>query len=234
MSNRELPYVLGGSRESSKASGILRHACYAQHGNQDRYSPGTKGSRRCNGVFASQPPSRLPDLRSRWRMRSSGNVKLGQPDNFLYFISGPILSRCKNFCLEQDQSLQFGSDRSRFSEVKRAVVDKNVGPVVKMIMTRCIHCTRCVRFAKEVAGIEDLGMTGRGRDSEITTYVSKLMGSELSGNVTDICPVGALTAKPNAFTYRQWELKSTESIDVHDAIGSNIRVDTKGTEVTVA
>jgi len=134
-------------------------------------------------------------------------------------------------CDLQDQAMVFGSDRSRFTEAKRTVVDKNLGPLVKTVMTRCIHCTRCVRFAKEVAGIEDLGVTGRGRDAEIGTYVQKTMQSELSGNVVDLCPVGALTSKPTAFTYRSWELRSTDSVDVSDALGSNIRVDSRGSEV---
>ena len=134
-------------------------------------------------------------------------------------------------CDLQDQAMVFGSDRSRFTEAKRSVVDKNLGPLVKTVMTRCIHCTRCVRFAKEVAGIEDLGVTGRGRDAEIGTYVEKTMQSELSGNVVDLCPVGALTSKPTAFTYRSWELRSTDTVDVSDALGSNIRVDSRGSEV---
>lgn len=134
-------------------------------------------------------------------------------------------------CDLQDQAMSFGSDRGRFTEVKRAVADKNLGPLVKTVMTRCIHCTRCVRFATEVAGVPDLGVTGRGRDSEIGTYVERIMTSELSGNVIDLCPVGALTSKPAAFTYRNWELKPTESIDVSDALGANIRVDSRGTEV---
>lgn len=134
-------------------------------------------------------------------------------------------------CDLQDQAMVFGSDRGRFTETKRGVEDKELGPLVKTVMTRCIHCTRCVRFAKEVAGVEDLGTTGRGRDTEIGTYVSKLFRSEMSGNVIDLCPVGALTSKPYAFTARSWELKKTESVDVSDALGSNILVDTKGTEV---
>lgn len=134
-------------------------------------------------------------------------------------------------CDLQDQAMVFGSDRSRFVEVKRTVDDKNLGPLVKTVMTRCIHCTRCVRFSKEVAGVPDMGVTGRGRDSEIGTYVERLLVSELSGNVIDLCPVGALTSKPAAFTARSWELKSTESIDVSDALGSNIKVDSRGVEV---
>jgi len=127
--------------------------------------------------------------------------------------------------------MEFGSDRGRFTEIKRTVSDKNLGPLVKTVMTRCIHCTRCVRFAEEVAGVEDLGVTGRGRDSEIGTYVERLMVSELSGNVIDLCPVGALTSKPYAFTARPWELKRTESIDVSDALGANVRIDSRGMEV---
>lgn len=134
-------------------------------------------------------------------------------------------------CDLQDQSMNYGSDRGRFTETKRSVEDKELGPLVKTVMTRCIHCTRCVRFANEVAGVEDLGMVGRGNQSEIGTYVQKLMTSELSGNVIDLCPVGALTSKPYAFTARPWELRSTESIDIFDALGANIRVDTRGAEV---
>ena len=134
-------------------------------------------------------------------------------------------------CELQDQSMIFGSDRSRFTEGKRAVEDKELGPLVKTVMTRCIHCTRCVRFATEVAGVQELGVTGRGGQAEIGTYVSKLLSSELSGNVIDLCPVGALTSKPFAFTARSWELKPTESIDVLDGLGSSIRIDSKGSEV---
>lgn len=134
-------------------------------------------------------------------------------------------------CDLQDQSMAFGSDRGRFVETKRSVVDKNLGPLVKTVMTRCIQCTRCVRFASEVAGVQDLGMLGRGSGEEIGTYVERLMTSELSGNVIDICPVGALTSKPFAFKARNWELKGTETIDVSDAVGSNIRIDSRGPEV---
>ncbi|KAL5995553.1 hypothetical protein ACLOJK_025616 [Asimina triloba] len=134
-------------------------------------------------------------------------------------------------CDLQDQSMAFGSDRGRFTEMKRSVVDKDLGPLVKTVMTRCIQCTRCVRFATEVAGVQDLGMLGRGSGEEIGTYVGKLMTSELSGNVIDICPVGALTSKPFAFKARNWEMKGTETIDVTDAVGSNIRIDSRGPEV---
>ncbi len=134
-------------------------------------------------------------------------------------------------CDLQDQAMIYGSDRSRFMERKRGVEDKNLGPLIKTIMTRCIHCTRCVRFATEVAGVEVLGTTARGIDTEIGTYVEKMFKSELSGNVIDLCPVGALTSKPYAFTSRPWELRNTESIDTLDSVGSNIRIDARGTEI---
>jgi len=134
-------------------------------------------------------------------------------------------------CDLQDQSLFYGFDKSRFSENKRSVKDKYMGPLIKTQMTRCIHCTRCVRFAEEVAGVPEIGAIGRGENMEITTYLEQSMTSELSANVIDLCPVGALTSKPYAFEARPWELKKTESIDVMDAVGSNIRVDTYGWEV---
>ena len=134
-------------------------------------------------------------------------------------------------CDLQDQSLYYGVDKSRFIENKREVKDKYMGPLIKTQMTRCIHCTRCIRFATEVAGVPELGAVGRGENMEITTYLEKSMESELSANVIDLCPVGALTSKPYAFEARPWELKKTESIDVMDAVGSNIRVDTYGWEV---
>ena len=134
-------------------------------------------------------------------------------------------------CDLQDQSLYYGVDKSRFVENKRDVKEKYMGPLIKTQMTRCIHCTRCVRFATEVAGVPEIGAIGRGENMEITTYLEKSMESELSANVIDLCPVGALTSKPYAFEARPWELKKTESIDVLDAVGSNIRVDTYNWEV---
>ena len=134
-------------------------------------------------------------------------------------------------CDLQDQSLYYGVDKSRFIENKREVSEKYMGPLIKTQMTRCIHCTRCVRFATEVAGVPEIGAIGRGENMEITTYLEKSMESELSANVIDLCPVGALTSKPYAFEARPWELKKTESIDVMDAVGSNIRVDTYNWEV---
>ncbi len=134
-------------------------------------------------------------------------------------------------CDLQDQAMAFGVDSTRYNENKRAVEDKYIGPLVKTVMNRCIHCTRCVRFTTEVAGIAELGLIGRGEDAEITTYLEQAMTSELQGNVVDLCPVGALTSKPYAFNARPWELGKTESIDVMDAVGSAIRVDTRGREV---
>lgn len=134
-------------------------------------------------------------------------------------------------CDLQDQAVGFGFDRSRYYESKRAVKDKNLGPLIKTVMTRCIQCTRCIRFSDEIAGVSELGMMHRGEDSEIGTFLEKTISSELSGNLIDVCPVGALTSKPYAFQARPWELKKTETIDVHDALGCNIRVDSRGAEV---
>ncbi|HAH08942.1 MAG TPA: NADH-quinone oxidoreductase subunit G, partial [Alphaproteobacteria bacterium] len=135
-------------------------------------------------------------------------------------------------CDLQDQAMAYGHAKfNRFEENKRAVTDKNMGPLVNTIMTRCIHCTRCVRFAAEVAGVDEIGATGRGEDMEITTYLERAVTSEMSGNVIDLCPVGALTSKPYKFNARPWELTKTESVDVMDAVGSAIRVDARGPEV---
>ena len=136
-------------------------------------------------------------------------------------------------CDLQDQSMRYGSDRSRFHEMggKRAVEDKYLGPLVKTVMTRCIQCTRCVRYANEVAGIDYFGTTGRGNQLQIGTYIERMMDSEMSGNIIDLCPVGALTARPYAFHARPWELRKVESIDVLDAVGSNIRVDARDLQV---
>ena len=134
-------------------------------------------------------------------------------------------------CDLQDQAMGYGRDGSRYAENKRAVEEKNMGPTVKTFMTRCIQCTRCVRFISEVAGVPDIGMISRGESAEITTYLETNIDSELSGNVNDLCPVGALTHRPWSFHYRPWELKKTETIDVMDALGSNIRADSRGAEV---
>jgi NADH-quinone oxidoreductase subunit G len=134
-------------------------------------------------------------------------------------------------CDLQDQAMGYGMDHSRYAENKRAVPDKNLGPLVKTSMNRCIHCTRCIRFITEVAGVPDLGATARGEHMEVGTYVEKALGSELSGNIIDLCPVGALTSKPYAFVARPWELAKVDSVDVLDAVGANIRIDARGTEV---
>jgi NADH-quinone oxidoreductase subunit G len=134
-------------------------------------------------------------------------------------------------CDLQDQAMAYGFDRGRFEENKRAVREKDFGPLVATSMTRCIHCTRCIRFLTEIAGVQELGATGRGEHMEITTYIEQALGSELSGNIIDLCPVGALTSKPYAFVARPWELRKTETIDALDAVGSNIRIDARGAQV---
>src|ERR1700760_1091318 len=134
-------------------------------------------------------------------------------------------------CDLQDQAMAFGVDDSRYADNKRAVEEKFMGPLIKTVMTRCIQCTRCVRFITEVAGVPEIGLISRGEDVEITTYLDKAVTSELSANIIDLCPVGALTSKPYAFNARPWELKKTESIDVMDALGSAIRVDARGSAV---
>ena len=134
-------------------------------------------------------------------------------------------------CDLQDQAMAYGFDRGRYEENKRAVPHKNFGPLVETSMNRCIHCTRCIRFLTEIAGVQELGATGRGEDMEIGTSIERALGSELSANIIDLCPVGALTSKPYAFVARPWELVKTESIDVMDAVGSNIRVDSRGNQV---
>lgn len=134
-------------------------------------------------------------------------------------------------CDLQDQVMAHGSDRGRFYDYKRAVEDKECGPLIKTVMTRCIHCTRCVRFITEVSGVEQFGTTGRGRTMEIGTYIKQNLTSELSGNIVDLCPVGALTSKPYAFVARPWELRHVDSIDVLDAVGANVRVDVRGNEI---
>ncbi|MBN8532009.1 MAG: NADH-quinone oxidoreductase subunit G [Alphaproteobacteria bacterium] len=134
-------------------------------------------------------------------------------------------------CDLQDQAMAYGQGLGRYIEHKRAVPEKDIGPLIETFMNRCIHCTRCVRFSEEIAGIEEMGATGRGEHTEIGTYIAKAVSSELSGNMIDLCPVGALTNKPAEFRYRSWELTKTESIDVLDAVGSNIRIDARGREV---
>lgn len=134
-------------------------------------------------------------------------------------------------CDLQDQTLVYGSDRGRFSEMKRSVSDKNFGPFIKSVMTRCIHCTKCIRFLENYGSVSSLGVLGRGKNMEIGTYIDTLLESEISGNIIDLCPVGALTSKTYAFSARPWELSSVESIDILDSIGSNILVQTRSNDV---
>ncbi|XP_066262320.1 NADH-ubiquinone oxidoreductase 75 kDa subunit, mitochondrial [Euwallacea similis] len=175
-----------------------------------------------------------------WRIKTNSEMTKKAREGIMEFLlvnhplDCPICDQGGE-CDLQDQSMAFGSDRSRFVDIdhtgKRAVEDKDLGPLIKTIMTRCIHCTRCIRFASEVAGVDDLGTTGRGNDMQIGTYVEKMFLSELSGNVIDLCPVGALTSKPYSFTARPWEIRKIDSIDVLDAVGSNIVVSSRTGEV---
>lgn len=168
-----------------------------------------------------------------WRVKTNSDITRKAREGVMEFLlvnhplDCPICDQGGE-CDLQDQSMAFGNDRSRFVDInfsgKRAVDDKNLGPLIKTVMTRCIHCTRCIRFASEIAGIDDLGTTGRGTAMEVGTYVQKMFLSELSGNIIDLCPVGALTSKPYAFVARPWETRRTDSVDVHDAVGSNIVV----------
>ncbi|CAL7948113.1 unnamed protein product [Xylocopa violacea] len=175
-----------------------------------------------------------------WRVKTNSDLTRKAREGVMEFLlvnhplDCPICDQGGE-CDLQDQSMAFGSDRSRFVDInysgKRAVEDKDIGPLIKTIMTRCIHCTRCIRFASEVAGIDDLGTTGRGNDMQVGTYVEKMFLSELSGNIIDLCPVGALTSKPYAFVARPWETRRTDSIDVLDAVGSNIVISHRTGEV---
>lgn len=175
-----------------------------------------------------------------WRVKTNSDLTRKAREGVMEFLlvnhplDCPICDQGGE-CDLQDQSMAFGNDRSRFVDIdysgKRAVEDKDIGPLIKTVMTRCIHCTRCIRFASEVAGIDDLGTTGRGNDMQVGTYVEKMFLSELSGNIIDLCPVGALTSKPYAFVARPWEIRRTDSIDVLDAVGSNIVISHRTGEV---
>lgn len=175
-----------------------------------------------------------------WRIKTNSDMTRKAREGVMEFLLAnhpldcPICDQGGE-CDLQDQAMAFGSDRSRFTDInhagKRAVEDKDIGPLVKTIMTRCIHCTRCIRFASEVAGVDDFGTTGRGNDMQVGTYVEKLFLTELSGNVIDLCPVGALTNKPFSFAARPWETRKVDSIDVLDALGSNIVISTRTGEV---
>lgn len=175
-----------------------------------------------------------------WRIKTNSEMTRKAREGVMEFLLSnhpldcPICDQGGE-CDLQDQAMAFGSDRSRFTDInhagKRAVEDKDIGPLIKTIMTRCIHCTRCIRFASEIAGVDDFGTTGRGNDMQVGTYVEKLFLTELSGNVIDLCPVGALTNKPYSFQARPWEVRKIDSVDVLDAIGSNIVVSTRTGEV---
>jgi NADH-quinone oxidoreductase subunit G len=176
------------------------------------------------------PKGELPEVKTKSPMARKAREGVMEFLLINHPLDCPICDRGGE-CELQDQSMAYGVDASRYRENKRAVEEKYIGALVKTVMTRCIHCTRCIRFATEVAGVPELGAIGRGEDMEITTYLQTAMTSELQGNVVDLCPVGALTSKPYAFMARPWELNKTESIDVMDALGSAIRIDTRGREV---
>jgi NADH-quinone oxidoreductase subunit G len=176
------------------------------------------------------PKGELPEVKTRSKMVRKAREGVMEFLLINHPLDCPICDQGGE-CDLQDQAMAYGVDASRYRENKRAVEEKYIGVLVKTVMTRCIHCTRCIRFATEVAGVPELGAIGRGEDMEITTYLEGAMTSELQGNVVDLCPVGALTSKPYAFAARPWELDKTESIDVMDALGSAIRIDTRGREV---
>ncbi|KAE8147950.1 hypothetical protein BDV25DRAFT_159281 [Aspergillus avenaceus] len=242
----EVELTIDGKKVSVEAGSALIQACEKAGATIPRYCYHEKlliaGNCRMCLVEVERAPK--PVASCAWPVQPGMNVKTNSPlvhkarEGVMEFLLAnhpldcPICDQGGE-CDLQDQSMRYGADRGRFHEVggKRAVEDKNIGPLVKTSMNRCIHCTRCVRFMNDVAGAPELGTTGRGNDMQIGTYLEKNLDSELSGNVIDLCPVGALTSKPYAFRARPWELKHTESIDVHDALGSNIRIDSRGMEV---
>lgn len=242
----EVELTIDGKKVSVEAGSALIQACEKAGVTIPRYCYHEKlliaGNCRMCLVEVERAPK--PVASCAWPVQPGMNVKTDSPlvhkarEGVMEFLLGnhpldcPICDQGGE-CDLQDQSMRYGADRGRFHEVggKRAVEDKNIGPLVKTSMNRCIHCTRCVRFMNDVAGAPELGTTGRGNDMQIGTYLEQNLNSELSGNIVDLCPVGALTSKPYAFRARPWELKHTESVDVHDALGSNIRIDTRGMEV---
>ncbi|KAE8392736.1 hypothetical protein BDV23DRAFT_181424 [Aspergillus alliaceus] len=242
----EVELTIDGKKVSVEAGSALIQACEKAGATIPRYCYHEKlmiaGNCRMCLVEVERAPK--PVASCAWPVQPGMNVKTNSPlvhkarEGVMEFLLAnhpldcPICDQGGE-CDLQDQSMRYGADRGRFHEVggKRAVEDKNIGPLVKTSMNRCIHCTRCVRFMNDVAGAPELGTTGRGNDMQIGTYLEKNLDSELSGNIIDLCPVGALTSKPYAFRARPWELKHTESIDVHDALGSNIRIDSRGMEV---
>ncbi|RMJ22109.1 nadh-ubiquinone oxidoreductase [Aspergillus sp. HF37] len=242
----EVDLTIDGQKVSIEAGSALIQACEKIGATIPRYCYHEKlliaGNCRMCLVEVERAPK--PVASCAWPVQPGMNVKTNSPlvhkarEGVMEFLLAnhpldcPICDQGGE-CDLQDQSMRYGADRGRFHEVdgKRAVEDKNIGPLVKTSMNRCIHCTRCVRFMNDVAGAPELGSTGRGNDMQIGTYLERNLDSELSGNIIDLCPVGALTSKPYAFRARPWELQHTESVDVHDALGSNIRIDSRGMEV---
>ncbi|KAL4959896.1 putative NADH-ubiquinone oxidoreductase, subunit G [Aspergillus stella-maris] len=242
----EVELTIDGKKVSVEAGSALIQACEKAGATIPRYCYHEKlmiaGNCRMCLVEVERAPK--PVASCAWPVQPGMNVKTDSPlvhkarEGVMEFLLAnhpldcPICDQGGE-CDLQDQSMRYGADRGRFHELggKRAVEDKNIGPLVKTSMNRCIQCTRCVRFMNDVAGAPELGTTGRGNDMQIGTYLEQNLDTELSGNIIDLCPVGALTSKPYAFRARPWELKHTESIDVHDALGSNIRIDTRGMEV---
>ncbi|KAL4949942.1 hypothetical protein BDW69DRAFT_187832 [Aspergillus filifer] len=242
----EVELTIDGKKVSVEAGSALIQACEKAGATIPRYCYHEKlmiaGNCRMCLVEVERAPK--PVASCAWPVQPGMNVKTDSPlvhkarEGVMEFLLAnhpldcPICDQGGE-CDLQDQSMRYGADRGRFHELggKRAVEDKNIGPLVKTSMNRCIQCTRCVRFMNDVAGAPELGTTGRGNDMQIGTYLEQNLDTELSGNIIDLCPVGALTSKPYAFRARPWELKHTESIDVHDAVGSNVRIDTRGMEV---
>ncbi|KAM0325409.1 hypothetical protein ACHAQA_007395 [Verticillium albo-atrum] len=244
--NAEVELTIDGKKVSIEAGSALIQACEKAGATVPRYCYHEKlmiaGNCRMCLVEVEKAPK--PVASCAWPVQPGMVVKTNSPlthkarEGVMEFLLANHPLDCPvcdqgGECDLQDQSMRYGGDRGRFHEIggKRAVEDKNIGPLIKTSMNRCIHCTRCVRFANDVAGAPELGSIGRGNDLQIGTYLEQSLNSELSGNVIDLCPVGALTSKPYAFRARPWELKHSESIDVLDGLGSNIRVDSRGLEV---
>ncbi|KAF3361251.1 hypothetical protein VD0004_g5887 [Verticillium dahliae] len=244
--NAEVELTIDGKKVSIEAGSALIQACEKAGVTIPRYCYHEKlmiaGNCRMCLVEVEKAPK--PVASCAWPVQPGMVVKTNSPlthkarEGVMEFLLANHPLDCPvcdqgGECDLQDQSMRYGGDRGRFHEIggKRAVEDKNIGPLIKTSMNRCIHCTRCVRFANDIAGAPELGSTGRGNDLQIGTYLEQSLNTELSGNVIDLCPVGALTSKPYAFRARPWELKHSESIDVLDALGSNIRVDSRGLEV---
>ncbi|KAL4903545.1 hypothetical protein BDW74DRAFT_169039 [Aspergillus multicolor] len=237
----EVELTIDGKKVSVEAGSALIQACEKAGATIPRKLMIAGNCRMCL-VEVERAPK--PVASCAWPVQPGMNVKTDSPlvhkarEGVMEFLLAnhpldcPICDQGGE-CDLQDQSMRYGADRGRFHELggKRAIEDKNIGPLVKTSMNRCIQCTRCVRFMNDVAGAPELGTTGRGNDMQIGTYLEQNLDTELSGNIIDLCPVGALTSKPYAFRARPWELKHTESIDVHDALGSNVRIDTRGMEV---